>query len=64
MLAGEPIGLLPLDQRCYTVYFAYLPLAHFDAWQRRIRPLPKAPSFDKAKAGAGDKSPSPATPSP
>ena len=38
VLWGEPIGLLPIDERCYRVYFAQLPLGRFDSWQRRVLP--------------------------
>jgi hypothetical protein len=58
---GERIGLLPREERWYTVYFAHLPLGSFDSWQRRVLPLPKAPSFYIAEAGDGEEcSPSPA----
>jgi len=60
VLWGERVGLLPIDERWYTVYFAHLPLGRFDSWQRRVVPLPKAVSFDKDEAGEEDKSPSPA----
>src|SRR5882724_874023 len=39
VLWGERVGLLPIDERWYTVYFAQLPLARFDSWQRRVVPL-------------------------
>ena len=29
-LIGEPIGLLPVDDRIYTVYYAAFPIAGFD----------------------------------
>jgi hypothetical protein len=51
VLWDERIGLLPRDERWYTVYFAHLPLGSFDSWQRRVLPLPKAPSFYIAEAG-------------
>jgi transposase InsO family protein len=71
VLWGERVGLLPIDERWYTVYFAELPLARFDSWKRRVVPLPtpkktaggKAvpPSgFYIAGAGEGEVSPSPA----
>jgi hypothetical protein len=71
VLWGERVGLLPIDERWYTVYFAELPLARFDSWQRRVSPLPRAenPKGEKvvqpagfyiAEAGEGDVSPSPA----
>ncbi len=40
VLWGERIGLLPLDERWYTVCFAQVPLGRFDSWQRRVLPLP------------------------
>jgi putative transposase len=71
VLWGERVGLLPIDERWYTVYFAELPLARFDSWQRRIFPLapekkPKAAKvaepagFYIAEAGEEEVSPSPA----
>jgi len=66
VLWGERVGLLPIDERWYTV-----PLARFDSWQRRILPLPpeKNPKGEKvgeragfyiAAAGEEEVSPSPA----
>jgi putative transposase len=60
VLWGERIGLLPLDERWYTVYFGPVPLGKFDSWQRRVVPLPKGVGFDKAEAREGEASPSPA----
>ena len=61
VLWGERIGLLPRDERWYTVYFAHLPLGNFDSWRCRVLPLPQAASFYMAEAGDGDQSsPSPA----
>jgi len=57
-LIGEPLGLLPEDERIYTVYFATSPLARFDSHRRTILPL-RAVSC-QAKAGKGEVSPSPA----
>ena len=31
VLWGEPVGLLPVEDGCYTVYFAHMPLARFDS---------------------------------
>jgi transposase InsO family protein len=39
VLWGERIGLLPVDDRYYRVYFADFPLAQFDSRQLRIEPL-------------------------
>jgi transposase InsO family protein len=60
VLWGERIGLLPLDQHCYTVYFAQFPIARFDTRQAYLTPLPKAGVDYKADAGKGEASPSPA----
>lgn len=38
-LSGERVGLLPIDERYYRVYFAAFPLARFDSWKRRIERL-------------------------
>lgn len=61
VLWGERVGLLPLDDRWYTIYFAQIPLARFDSWQRRVLPLAKNNGFYGADAGeGGNRSPSPA----
>jgi transposase InsO family protein len=60
VLSGERVGLLPLDERCFTIYFMQFPLARFDSHKLRIMPLPKEESFYIADAGEGDASPSPA----
>jgi transposase InsO family protein len=57
-LIGEPIGLLPEDERFYTVYFIASPIARFDSHRRMILPLP-AVSYPVG-AGAGEASPAPA----
>jgi len=59
VLAGEQIGLSPSDEHCYTIYFAHVPLARFDSHHSYVLPLPKD-FFDKAEAGKGEESPSPA----
>jgi len=60
VLWGERVGLLPIDERWFTIYFAHIPLAQFDSWQRRVTPLPKAANLYEDEAGEEDKSPSPA----
>lgn len=60
VLWGEPVGLLPIDDRWFTVYFAHVPIARFDSKQLRVMPLPKAGVDYKAVAGKGEASPSPA----
>lgn len=40
VLYGENIGLLPVDDRYYRVYFAAVPLALFDSYGLRVTQLP------------------------
>jgi putative transposase len=60
VLWGEPVGLLPVDDRWYTIYFAQFPLARFDSRQLRVLPLKKAKEYSTDDAGKGEASPSPA----
>jgi len=60
VLWGERIGLLPVEEHCYTVYFAQFPIARFDSRQAYLTPWPKAGVDYKADAGKGKASPSPA----
>src|SRR6266567_1016688 len=60
VLWGERVGLLPEDDRWFTIYFAQLPLARFDSQKLRVRPLPETGGFDNVAAGEGEASPSPA----
>ena len=60
VLWGERIGLLPVDEHCYTVYFARFPLARFDTRHAYLTPLPKQGLTTKTNAGKGEASPSPA----
>lgn len=59
-LGGEPIGLLPEDERNYTIYFAAFPIGRFDAYNREVLPLAKKPGDFRASAGEEEVSPSPA----
>lgn len=54
VLWGEPVGLLPVDDRWYTIYFARFPIACFDSRQLRVLPLKKAKDYDVAGAGKGE----------
>ena len=60
VLWGEEIGLLPEDDRWFTIYFAHLPLARFDSRKLEVTPLPKSADNGNAGARGGDNSPSPA----
>jgi transposase InsO family protein len=60
VLSGERIGLLPVDEHCYTIYFAQFPIAHFDSRHAYLTRLPKQGLATKIDAGERDASPSPA----
>jgi transposase InsO family protein len=60
VLWGEQVGLLPVDERWFTIYFAQFPIARFDSRKLRVWPLPQEENVDIAEAGAGEASPSPA----
>lgn len=59
-LIGEAIGLQPVDERYYTVYFTTVPIARFDSRRLVAGPAPQATDFTGAEAGEGEVSPSPA----
>ena len=60
VLWGERVGLLPVDERWYTIYFGQFAIAGFDSQKLRVLPLPKEEDYDIADAGEGEASPSPA----
>jgi transposase InsO family protein len=60
VLIGERVGLLPLDERYWTVYFLHLPIACFDSRNSCMLPLPKHENFDTDEAGEEGTPPSPA----
>ena len=60
VFAGERVGLLPHDDRYYTVYFAQFPIACMDTRELKIVPLPRNFASEGAGAGEEDVSPSPA----
>ena len=57
VLWGERVGLLPFDDGCYTVYFAHVPLALFDARTRKTYRLPAAKGAQKRSAVSGAAAP-------
>jgi hypothetical protein len=59
-LIGERVGLLPIDERFYTVYFAAFPIARFDSRRLLIVRCPSDADFCGVGAREGDASPSPA----
>jgi transposase InsO family protein len=59
VLWGEPIGLLPLDDGGYTVYFAHMPLAHFNVRTGKLSPLNRPSPARHAPSGTGQACPVP-----
>ena len=59
-LAGEVIGLRPVDERFYDIYFAAFRIGRFDSYQRTVLPLAKQADDFKVAAGEEEVSPSPA----
>src|SRR5229473_1692642 len=51
VLWGERVGLLPEDERWYTMYFAQFPIARFDSQELRVTPLPKTQGWYKGRTG-------------
>jgi len=56
---GENIGLLPEDDRWFTIYFAEIPVARFDSKKLCVMPLLKSEGFNRVNAGEGVPSPAP-----
>ena len=63
-LSGERIGLLPVDDRYYTVFFAQVPIARFDSRTLQLHPFSKPKLFYIEDAEEGENAPFPCTPSP
>jgi transposase InsO family protein len=59
-LIGERIGLQPVDDRWYTIYFAEFPLGRFDSRSLTVHRLSATAGFYRADAGEGEPPPSPA----
>ena len=55
VLWGEPIGLLPVDQDSFMVYFAHLPLARFHHRMLRVTPLSENKNKSKNLSQQGKK---------
>jgi len=60
VLWGERVGLLPIEDGLYKVYFAHIPLALFDSRHAYLLPLPLGEGYRIEDAGEGEASPSPA----
>jgi len=50
VLWGEPVGLLPAERGCYTVYFANVPVAGFDPRYARTYRLPRPAAITPSRA--------------
>jgi len=50
---GREVGLLPVDDESFTIYFAHMPLARFDSRLLRVVPLPKAATGRKNTSSGG-----------
>jgi putative transposase len=61
---GERVGLLPEDDRYFTIYFAQCPLARFDSLKLLVTPLPKIASFANVHAEEEDAASSSSAPQP
>ena len=48
VLWGERVGLLPVDDGIYAVYFAHVPLGLFSEPLRRVMPLNKKRGGERA----------------
>jgi hypothetical protein len=40
-LGNEVIGLRPVDERFYDIYFAAFPIGRLDSYKQKVLPLPK-----------------------
>jgi transposase InsO family protein len=58
VLWGEKVGLLPVDNDLFTVYFAQFPIARFDSRHAFLMPLPKTGDFFESEAKEGGAPPS------
>jgi len=58
VLWGERVGLLPVDDRWFTIYFAQFPIARFDSQELRVTPLSMTRGFSKVNEVEGDACPS------
>lgn len=59
VLWGENVGLLPENDRWFTIYFAHLPLARFYSCNLQVIPCKTSTGIYKVRAGEGE-TPSPA----
>lgn len=60
VLWNERIGLWPMEEHGYIIFFARFPIAHFDSRSLKVLPLPDGPHFYGDEAEEGGLPPSPA----
>ncbi len=58
VLWGEKVGLLPVSDELFTVYFAQFPIARFHSRHAFLMPLPKTGDFIESDAKEGGAPPS------
>ena len=58
VLWSERIGLLPVDERWFTIYFAQYPIARFDSLELKVRPLSMSRGLTKSSEEEGGAPPS------
>lgn len=58
VLWGEKVGLLPIGDELFTVYFGQFPIARFDSRHAFLMPLPKTGGFIESDAKEGGAPPS------
>ena len=54
VLWGERVGLLPVDERCFTIYFGQFAIARFDSQNLRVLALHQEENYDIEDAGKGE----------
>src|SRR5271166_1873973 len=57
VLWGEPVGLLPVDDGLYTVYFAHMPVALFEQRTRKTYRLPSGKGMQTRRSVPGAAAP-------
>ena len=58
VLWGEKVGLLPVNDELFTLYFAQFPIARFDSRHAFLMPLPKTGGYIESDAKEGGAPPS------
>jgi transposase InsO family protein len=61
VLWGERVGLLPIDDRWYEIYFCQVPIGRFDSQRLKVEPLPRTRKRSASGEGGSPPSPEPQT---